>query len=168
MIAKTQSLIIKSAIKIKKNKHMRLIKATNYPLQWENRIEQWMNKNGMYQLGKLNQNVMHDLNLFLSILKSYPGISTDFLYQTNDFTYGIKVSCKIKNIQFIAYVRYVVDAEGELTFEIFYTNFPVWNKENSSIDYHYETIKISGSEINDSQFLVEQIMQLYILFSDSN
>lgn len=35
---------------------MRLIKATNYPLQWENRIEQWMNKNGMYQLGKLNQN----------------------------------------------------------------------------------------------------------------
>ena len=50
---------------------MKLIKATNYPLQWENKIEEWMNKNGLYQLGKLNQNVMHDLNLFLSILK-YP------------------------------------------------------------------------------------------------
>ena len=95
-------------------------------------------------------------------------MSTDFLYQINDFTYGIKVSCKNKNIPFIAYVRYVVDAEGKLTFEIFYTNFSVWNIENSSLDYQYETIKISGSEINDSQFLVEQIIQLYILFSDSN
>ena len=29
---------------------MKLIKATNYPLQWENKIEEWMNKNGLYQL----------------------------------------------------------------------------------------------------------------------
>ena len=39
---------------------MKLIKTSNYPLQWENKIEQWMNKKGYFQLEKLNQCVMSD------------------------------------------------------------------------------------------------------------
>ena len=147
---------------------MKLIKTGNYPLQWENKIEQWMNKKGSYQLEKLNQCVMHDLNLFLSILKSYPGISTEFLYQINDNTYGIKVSSKNKSRPFIAYVRYIVNTEGSLTFEIYYTTGISFNLDDYSIESKYETLNISGAKTNDSQFLVEQIMELYILYADEN
>ena len=147
---------------------MKLIKTSNYPLQWENKIEQWMNKKGYFQLEKLNQCVMHDLNLFLSILKSYPGISTEFLYQINDYTYGIKVNSKNKNRPFIAYVRYLVNDEGVLTFEIYYSTAISFNLDDCSIESKYETLNVSGAKTNDSQFLVEQIMELYMLYSDSN